>query len=53
MDSLPKYYTVLYNAVTDALAEMDNLNFGRAIEILVTGQQSAEEIYLDMTESEN
>lgn len=52
MDNLPGYYTVLYNAVTDALAEMDNLNFGRAIEILVKGQQTAEELYMTLVDGE-
>ena len=53
MDSLPKYYTVLYNAVTDALREMEKQNFGMAAAILRKGQSDAEEAYLEMCEEEN
>ena len=52
MDGLPKYYTVLYNAVTNALKELDKQNYGLAAEFLIRGQQDAEEAYLDLTEEE-
>ncbi len=53
MDSLPKYYTLLYNAVTDALREMEKQNFGMAVELLQKGQSDAEDAYLNLCEEEN
>ena len=42
-----KMYTRLFNAVTDALEEMERQNFGAAHQLLVQAQQDCEEIYLD------
>lgn len=42
-----KMYTRLFNAVTDALEEMERQNFGAAHQLLVEAQQDCEEIYLD------
>lgn len=39
------YYT-LFNAISDALEELENLNISNAREILVTAQQQAEEEFL-------
>ena len=47
---LPKYYTTLFNGVTDALAALEQQNYGAAREILVRAQQSAEEAYIEGTE---
>lgn len=47
MSSLPEYYTALFNAVTKALAAMEVQNFGEARELLIQGQQAAEELYLN------
>ena len=46
MQKIPKMYAVLFNAVTDALREMDQLNFGRASQILRAAQIEAEEQYI-------
>ena len=46
MQNYQKLYTLLFNAVTDALEEMEKLNFGRAKELLITAQQAAEEAYI-------
>ena len=46
MESLPKYYTLLFNAVTDAIADLDQKNYGFARERLIKAQQDAEEAYL-------
>ena len=46
MQNYQKLYALLFNAVTDALEEMEKLNFGRAKELLVTAQQTAEEAYI-------
>ena len=46
MPDYQKLYTLLFNAVTDALEEMEKLNFGRAKELLIAAQQAAEEAYI-------
>ena len=42
-----KMYLHLFNAVTDALAQMARQNFGAAAERLMQAQQTCEEIYPD------
>ena len=42
---LPKYYTVLFNRVTDAIAALDAQNYGTSRELLVRGQQEAEDLF--------
>ena len=42
MTDYQKLYALLFNAVTDALEEMEQMNFGRAKELLITAQQAAE-----------
>ena len=39
-------YHKLFNACTDAIADMENQNFGQAKERLIAAQQQAEELYL-------
>ena len=41
-----KMYTLLFNAITDALKQMESQNFGAAKETLITAQQEAEELYM-------
>ena len=41
-----KMYTLLFNAITDALKQMEKQNYGTAKETLITAQQEAEEIYM-------
>lgn len=52
MSGLPNSYTALFNAVTDAIALLDELNFGAAKETLKQGQRLAEDLYMDETEDE-
>ena len=47
MENFPKYYTLLFNAVTDAIGDLDNQNYGAARARLVKAQQDAEDAYLD------
>lgn len=47
MSELPKYYTLLFSAVEEALAAIDAQNYGQAKELLIRGQQDAEDAYLD------
>ena len=39
-----KLYHLLFNAITDALEQMEQQNYGTAKETLITAQQEAEEI---------
>ena len=45
-------YFHLFNAVTDALRQMERQNFGAAAEILRQAQIDSEEIYLDAEDEE-
>ena len=46
MEDYAKLYHLLFNAITDALEQMNAQNFGSAKETLVSAQQKAEEIYI-------
>jgi hypothetical protein len=46
---LPAYYTLLFNRVTDAIAALQNRNYGEAEALLIAAQQEAEKLYLDHT----
>ena len=48
-----KLYTLLFNACTDAIRQIDRQNFGKAREILARAQQDAEEQYLREEEHED
>lgn len=50
MKEIPHYYTVLFNAVTDALGAMDGMNPWQAKALLIWGQQAAEEEFLSVRE---
>ena len=39
-----KTYSPLFNAITDALEQMDAQNYGEAKETLISAQQKAEDI---------
>ena len=41
-----KLYHLLFNAITDALKQMESQNFVTAKETLITAQQEAEELYM-------
>ena len=47
MENFPKYYTRLFNGITDALEALQNQNYTQAQEILIYAQQDAEEMYLE------
>ena len=46
MENYQKMYSTLFNAITDALAQIENQNYGDAKDILISAQQKAEEIYI-------
>lgn len=41
-----KMYHLLFNAITDALEQIEKQNLGTAKELLISAQQKAEEIYI-------
>ena len=47
-----KMYLRMFNAATDALAHMEEQNFGIARELLIAAQQACEEIYLEESPEE-
>ena len=50
MEELPLCYTVLFNAVTDAIDALQEQNYGLALERLIQRQRDAEDAYIDMPE---
>ena len=41
-----KMYLLLFNAISDALEQMESQNYGNATDMLIAAQQKAEEIYI-------
>ena len=41
-----KMYTTLFNAITDALTQLEAQNYGDVKDALIFAQQKAEEIYI-------
>ena len=41
-----KMYLLLFNAISDALENIEGQNYGDATELLIAAQQKAEEIYI-------
>ena len=46
MENYQKMYSTLFNAITDALAQIENQNYGDANSTLIAAQQQAEEMYI-------
>ena len=46
MTDYRKMYSTLFNAITDALAQIENQNHGDAKSTLIAAQQKAEEMYI-------
>ena len=46
MANYEKMYSTLFNAITDALEQIEQQNFGSAKDLLIAAQQKAEEIYI-------
>ena len=47
MPDYQKMYLLLFNAITDALKEIENQNYGKAAELLRKAQAAAEDIYIE------
>ena len=46
MTDYQKMYLPLFNAITDALAQIEKQNYGDAKDVLISAQQKAEELYI-------
>ena len=46
MPDYEKMYHLLFNAITDALEQIESQNYGNAKTQLISAQQKAEEIYI-------
>ena len=46
MPDYKKMYHLLFNAITDALTQLEAQNYGNAKDALISAQQKAEEIYI-------
>ncbi len=46
MENYQKMYSTLFNAITDALAQIEKQNYGDAKSALIAAQQKAEEMYI-------
>ena len=53
MTVFKKMYFELFNALSNAIEEIDKHNFGNAAEIIKTAQLSAEEIFIDEDNEED
>ena len=52
MQELPKYYTRLFNGVTDAIEALQHFRYSEALAMLLQAQQDAEELYIDAEQEE-
>ena len=46
MPDYEKMYLLLFNAVTDALEDIADCNYGAARDLLIQAQQQTEELYI-------
>ena len=46
MEEYKKMYLLLFSAITDALEQMEQQNYGTAKDLLIAAQQQTEEIYI-------
>ena len=46
MTDYQKMYLTLFNAITDALAQIEKQNYGDAKDLLIAAQQKTEDIYI-------
>lgn len=52
MENFPKYYTRLFNGITDALEALRKKDCIKAEELLIKAQQDAEELYISAGEEQ-
>lgn len=49
VNELPKYYTKLFNGVTDAIDALQHLKYSEGLQLLIQAQQEAEDLCLEET----
>ena len=47
MENYQKMYTLLFNAITDAIDQIEQRNYGSAKDLLILAQQKAEACYIE------
>ena len=47
MPDYKKMYLLLFNAITDALENLSDNNYGAARDLLIAAQQQTEELYIN------
>lgn len=52
MPDYQKMYSILFNAISDGLEELDNLNIGSAKKIFKEAQSRTEELYMSQEETD-
>ena len=52
MPDYQKRYAILFNALTDAIAQLDRQNYGSARDTLIRAHQCAEEAYISEEQNE-
>ena len=50
MNEIPEYYTILFRAVEDAICALEVQNYGAAKQILIDGEQAAENSFVAKNE---
>ena len=50
MNEIPEYYSILFHAVEEAIQAMDAQNYGLAKQILIDGEQAAENAFVAKNE---
>ena len=51
MAEIPKYYTRLFNGVTDAIEALEHMRYSEGLQLLIKAQQDAEELYINEEEN--
>ena len=46
MNEIPEYYAILFRAVEQAIHALEMQNYGMAKQLLIDGEQAAEESYV-------
>ena len=46
MNEIPKYYIILFQAAEQAIQALEQQNYGLATQILIDGEQAAEEAFV-------
>ena len=50
MNEIPEYYSILFHAVEQAVCALESQNYGAAKQLLIDGEQAAEEAFLAESE---